>query len=120
MKNNRSTMPSVKKILDYWDKQFEKEELYDILCTDIKGKPISGCFACGSQLKVERAHITALIDDGNNDVDNLHLLCRSCHADSDVFNGDEYMDWFYWRINQPGYMAVRLAMMGSTGKLPTE
>lgn len=57
------------------------------------------CFACGfdGPGTLERAHITALSEGGGNDADNLHMLCRCCHHDSEMLSGDEYWRWFMQR-----------------------
>jgi hypothetical protein len=118
MSKARSDMSSRAKILKHWSKVFDDQGLHDVVCNDEKGCNTVGCFACGSSSRVERAHIEALTDGGSNDVGNLHLLCRSCHHDSEAFSGNEYMEWFQWRLTQPGWMAARLSMLASAGKLP--
>lgn len=57
------------------------------------------CFACGhcpgdDVEWTERAHITARADGGSNDVDNLHLLCPTCHKASESLAGGAYWEWF--------------------------
>lgn len=113
-------MPSKKEILGHWEEKFAAESLYDVISTDEDGLSAIACFSCGSPARVERAHITAINQGGSNEVENLHLLCRSCHSDSEIFSGPDYMDWFYWRLNQPGYMAARLSMCAMSWKLPVD
>jgi hypothetical protein len=51
-----------------------KNKRYDYLIEN--GKPIA-CEECGSTLRLEVHHIDK--DRTNNDIDNLILLCKSCH-----------------------------------------
>jgi len=54
------------------------------------------CFACGTEipLGIIRAHIRASVEGGDNDVENIHLLCWPCHVGSELLIGDEYWRWF--------------------------
>lgn len=53
------------------------------------------CFAC---LRVcahlDRAHIVAHNKGGNDKKQNLHLLCRTCHQQSETYSDDLYWQWF--------------------------
>jgi hypothetical protein len=56
------------------------------------------CFACGfdagrSSGKLDRAHIIARCEGGPDTVDNLHILCLSCHKASEGLLGDPYWAW---------------------------
>ena len=58
------------------------------------------CFACGmeSDYNLDRAHIVPLMYGGTNECDNLHLLCKMCHRDSEYMDDDnavEYYEWFF-------------------------
>jgi hypothetical protein len=56
------------------------------------------CFGCGFEQNtnnlLQRAHILARADGGNDDVSNIHLLCRHCHFLSEYKSSDEYWRWF--------------------------
>lgn len=83
-------MPTVKKIREHWvewlvetgraDSATEARELF--------------CFACGmSDTALERCHILARALGGADTVDNLHLLCPTCHKASEGLSGGAYFDW---------------------------
>ena len=82
-------MPSQNEIYNYWvdggGSKLMREhgiELGDL-----------ACFACGFDLKIERAHIVAVTAGGTNSEDNLHLLCPNCHIESENFRLDFYWLW---------------------------
>lgn len=78
-------MPKRAAICEHWEDKIE----------DLDGN----CFACGSSLRVERAHIVPLCEGGTNDVSNLHLLCATCHIDSEPLPVDLYWAWL-WRMRE--------------------
>lgn len=51
------------------------------------------CFACGFEFTTQRAHILAHCHGGSDGVENLHLLCRGCHLDSEHLSGEAYFEW---------------------------
>ena len=52
------------------------------------------CMACGIEdIVTDRAHIIPLQYNGSNDLENLHLLCRTCHAESENLTGNGYKMW---------------------------
>lgn len=63
------------------------------------------CWACGmicGDPKVgwtERAHILARCEGGTDDAENIHLLCPTCHKDSEFLSGEEYWAWLRNREN---------------------
>lgn len=74
----RDLMPSKKSIWDYWYEKILSDKtnyIYDY-------NEIS-CFACGRKNGIERCHLVAHINGGDESVENLHLLCRSCHFDTE-------------------------------------
>ena len=83
----RRNMPSRAKIFEYW-----KDKIHN-------AKNDNTCFKCGitsifeDTVIVDRAHILAVCEKGSDDVDNLHLLCRNCHKESEAHNGNEYKLW---------------------------
>jgi len=55
------------------------------------------CFACGLRSIVERAHIISKVTNGADQIDNLHLLCPTCHKDSELLESELYLNWFLKR-----------------------
>jgi len=52
------------------------------------------CMACGVEdVIVDGAHIQPLQHDGSNEIENIHLLCKPCHAESENLWGKEYEIW---------------------------
>ena len=115
--NNRTDMPSPEAIMEHWLDKFNEQGIWDIVSIDRDGIPAKACFGCGCPSKVERAHITALVNGGTNDLDNLHLLCRGCHVESESYSGEVYDKWFRWKINQQGWLSAKLQMLVETGLL---
>ena len=92
--NYRLSMPSKKQILNHWkDKLLNLKPVLDYYDCDELDK-IDFCFACGKICGLERAHITAVSDGGNNECSNIHLLCQSCHRESEMYSGEFYWFWF--------------------------
>ena len=117
--NRKRKLPSKKVIRDYWTPQYNycdietkptrlekkhkyqpQKTLFSISC----GSPtleyldqlnsMDFCFACGLITRTERCHIDAISDGGSDDVTNLHLLCKSCHFESELFQKFSYWSWF--------------------------
>lgn len=78
----RNKLPSREKIAAYWS---ERRDL-DLYADE--------CFACGDYLKLERAHICAHTSGGSGGPENLHVLCKSCHLESEMLEGRSYWRWF--------------------------
>lgn len=55
------------------------------------------CFACGFDGELERAHVLARCVGGDDGAENLHMLCKICHKDSEGIDGAQYMDWLIAR-----------------------
>jgi hypothetical protein len=101
---NRNGMPSKFQIYEHWKNRLVNDYGKDFY----KGKTLIRerqrtkepyaymCFACGTfSVKIERAHIIAICEGGSNDVSNLHLLCGSCHRNSETINNfPAYEKWF--------------------------
>lgn len=52
------------------------------------------CYACLRMTGTQRCHILAVVDGGTDDsVENVHLLCPGCHAESEHLNGSHYWIW---------------------------
>ena len=90
-------MPSKRQIkthwaekLVYWEKFDSVEEVWEA----------DYCWACGMLENTERAHIQSRWRGGDDNVENLHLLCPDCHKASEFLDGDVYIVWLlhrdYW------------------------
>tara|TARA_R110000824_G_scaffold336614_1_gene523135 strand:- start:1087 stop:1566 length:480 start_codon:yes stop_codon:yes gene_type:complete len=52
------------------------------------------CMACGIEnVRTDRAHIIPLQYNGTNELENIHLLCNPCHAESENLMDKEYDMW---------------------------
>src|SRR5262245_33789992 len=92
--------PSREAIRAYWAEQgiwqgkfISQEEFLDTSDDELGH---GACFACAwiYEHGLERAHILSDAAGGTQTVDNLHLLCRYCHRDSEWLSGDAYWQWF--------------------------
>tara|TARA_R100001443_G_scaffold57258_1_gene68066 strand:- start:213 stop:698 length:486 start_codon:yes stop_codon:yes gene_type:complete len=54
---------------------------------------VNVCMACGVLATTDRAHIVPLQCGGSNEIYNLNLLCKPCHAESENLFGREYEMW---------------------------
>jgi hypothetical protein len=82
----RPSLPSKKAIMDYW-REWVWERHAD-------PPEEHFCWACGwVEEQLDRAHIHARCEGGTDTVDNLHLLCRTCHRVSEYLQGDDYWKW---------------------------
>ena len=89
MKRSRA-MPKKEYILSYWRKVLEEkgyEKDSDLLTEQT-------CFACPNVFETVRCHIKAVMDGGSDKPENLHLLCHSCHSESEMLDGQKYWRWF--------------------------
>ena len=97
-------MPSKYQIYAYWKdrlvndygKDFYKGNMLMREAERTKNPYAYMCFACGAfAVRIERAHIVALCEGGTNDVSNIHLLCTSCHRNSETISDvPAYEKWF--------------------------
>lgn len=56
------------------------------------------CFACGSEGVTQRCHIVPVCKGGSHGIDNLHLLCKECHLESeDMETAPLYWEWFKFK-----------------------
>ena len=97
VKSSRKGMPSRSAIKQYWI-----ETSMPMLKCYGRGelRRYNLCFACGMEFdhNLDRAHIVPLMYGGTNECTNLHLLCGSCHKESEYMdddNGIEYYKWFF-------------------------
>ena len=54
----------------------------------------NSCMACGLEGELHRSHINPICNGGGNEPENLHLLCRVCHTESEAWVGDAYTAWY--------------------------
>ena len=86
------SMPNKAKIKKYWTNELLDLQKFD---SEFELMEADYCFACGFYFGgTERCHIKARCTGGPDTVDNLHLLCHSCHVTSELLDGDKYWDWF--------------------------
>jgi hypothetical protein len=78
-------LPSNKEIFNFW-----QTRLFD---ADIEIGDLNTCFACGRGGIIHRCHIYPKVHGGPNTVENLHLLCPSCHHETEFMWGGAYWNW---------------------------
>lgn len=78
MKANRNDMPSKLAINDYHGRD----------------KADNCCMACERETALHRAHIIPLVSGGSNELNNFHLLCPTCHHESEGWIGKAYTAWY--------------------------
>jgi hypothetical protein len=70
------------------------------------------CFACGMEASgFERCHIFPRVKGGPESADNLHMLCKVCHKDSEYLEGEAYWRWF-WERTASDMLMSRAARSG--------
>jgi hypothetical protein len=125
MSSNRKDMPKHGDIVVFWcDKLIEEhgkywlDVFYDLYPSQEKLTYVndrtakeSPCFACGAHSEpLQRCHIKALCEGGSNAVDNIHLLCRYCHLESEMLSDNFYWKWFDKKI-EPSNKVLNNAIM---------
>jgi len=53
----------------------------------------SRCFGCLLQLPLQKSHIKDRYFSNDDSLENLHLLCQTCHRDSEFLSDDNYWNW---------------------------
>lgn len=90
-RGKHANMPSAVEINDYW-------ETRDLPMAPTRQED-GDCFACGypwdGMWGVDRAHIDP---DAGEGPENLHLLCKGCHQQSEHLTGDDYRRWYNFRV----------------------
>jgi len=102
----RNSYPTKYAVYSHWKNWLDKNEIPKFICggnanqlTDSMSvketnNGIYWCFACGKSGEVERAHINVRNSENTNStVENIHLLCGSCHYESEGYSGELYFDW---------------------------
>ena len=93
-------MPPKNQIIGFWVDKIQKKKL---------SNNVNECFACKSIVGTQRCHIKAYIENGTNEVSNLHLLCKECHIESECIDGTEYWKWFWFKeqSNSASYLRIK-------------
>jgi hypothetical protein len=103
-------LPSKNEIRTYWShrlvlegKFLSPDELFE---GDV-------CFACAMDNSdytgpTHKAHIMAKCSGGPPTLDNLHVLCKACHLDSEFLEGKAYWNWFHKRTAMAGIMSTMM------------
>jgi|TARA_B100001057_G_C22258597_1_gene722285 5-methylcytosine-specific restriction endonuclease McrA len=105
--NKRKGMPTKKKIYKHWFNNSFLDQ-YGIELGDL-----GDCFACGFHVRVERCHIQPINQGGGNSEENLHLLCPSCHIESEDLTGDYYWNWLSHKNVNEYIMPIERVMKSS-------
>jgi hypothetical protein len=85
-----SDLPKKQEIRSWWSRWLVQRGKFDSVK---EATEADYCFACGFKANTERAHITAEVEGGTDAVENLPLLCATCHRQSEKRNGYEYYQW---------------------------
>lgn len=103
MTQDRGTMPTTKKIHDYWYKQVteNQDELLKLIGDNAVVNILIGkgeeCYACGHNTRLQKCHIVPHGCGGDENVENLFMMCLRCHQD----NPDTvYADLFYKYVRE--------------------
>jgi len=98
--HRKNIAPKPHAIYQYWENcslsHILNRSYLNCLIKDKKGVRINqGCMACGvsANTNLERAHILAKSVEGSDDICNLHMLCKTCHKESENLYGLEYWCW---------------------------
>ena len=90
---SRRKMPTISAIRRRWAPKLWHLKGYD---SEKEFIDSNACFACGMEgmERMERAHIKAKCISGSDKTDNLHMLCPTCHAASELLTDKAYWQWF--------------------------
>jgi hypothetical protein len=84
-------MPTRRQIAEYWNDRFIAKG-WEI---DFEIVNTPQCFSCGRKnLPLQRAHIKSRFLGGSDSIENLHVLCVACHAESEFLDGLKYWRWY--------------------------
>jgi 5-methylcytosine-specific restriction endonuclease McrA len=110
-------MPTAVAIRWHWAQVLVDLEKFDSVEEALDPAP---CFACGfdgGKGNLERAHILARCEGGSDAVDNLHMLCSTCHKASEGLTGDPYWAWFVSRTYLDRALQVSAKYGANLGQL---
>lgn len=92
---SKRKMPSERAIRIHWSERLWQVKGFDSVVEFMEN---GTCFACGwNDGAAERAHIHARCNGGIDTAENLHMLCRICHKDSEGLEGERYWEWLMQR-----------------------
>ena len=103
-KNDKGVMPTKKKIREWWQSSAAawvllnsglSDDVASIISSDSAFQPM--CWCCGSRGVQERAHIKATALGGDNSIENIFLLCNTCHTASPDYSDSHF---FYKWVNR--------------------
>lgn len=100
--SRRKSIPSEMKIRRHWAPLLWDKKGFD---SEDEMMELGICFACGftnmDSSTLDRSHITPRCYGGSDTEENIHMLCKLCHKDSEGMAklGDQsrYWKWFYER-----------------------
>ena len=84
-------MPTRRAIVSYWETNVPDFAVGE------GGFFMNQCFGCGSNLNLQRCHIKAKVNGGDDSHSNLHILCSPCHLESESIEGSIYWDWLSYK-----------------------
>jgi 5-methylcytosine-specific restriction protein A len=80
-----------KKKYDELTKNIVKRDVTKEMKNKVKAKFNNCCSKCGDKNNLEIDHIVALVDGGDNSMNNLNLLCKSCHKEKTIADNSRRM-----------------------------
>ena len=96
--SQKRNMPTKKAILKHWSIEYDME-LYDDIC-----------WGCSFQSTTYRCHLLAKCKGGNEDVNNLILLCNFCHNIQEHYYSNSIEDSNKFKkmiINNPPFLNIK-------------
>ena len=96
-------MPTERAIRAFWADKLWRVKGYD---SPEEFMESGYCFACGWYRELHRAHIQPRCNGGSDTVENLHMLCRTCHKASEFIDGDDYNKWLLERGQLDGVLSL--------------
>jgi len=105
---------SLQQVADYWDRVGHPRI---VAMEDV-------CWCCGRiTMWLERAHIEPICEGGVDEPSNIHLLCRSCHTDTEFMRGKlywQYLESMVWRPDFEEYLRRARAVVRSRDLKPAD
>jgi len=104
-------MPKHKEIYNHWQNELG--------LADYDSRKEICCWACTYPVKIERCHITPKCLGGSDSVENIILLCKSCHhRQESICETEKGRNRFMELLKEgPFYLPIRLAEFRLIDKL---
>lgn len=103
-----------KKVFNYWS---SLGECLPPMPNGNRHASFEECFACGDSRNLEVCHIIPRVFGGSDDIDNLHILCKRCHGESEGLK--KYWEWLsFKRQNEWKWWAIHLQELMDKCKIP--